>query len=205
MTVVMADSDYVTPIYEFLRSHAETDSEGRLMTGADIHPWLMADHGLNTSDARRIRTKSVKDLERRGLVLRHNPPAGPVEILSEAPARRLPDWSMDELMLALDLYLRTRGEISYSPRTQVVVDLSDELRSLTIFPLEVRSAPRFRNPAGVALKLHNFSANRPGPRGRWYAARCGRRPGGMGRMGPPPERTGCLRRRDTGQRGHRRA
>lgn len=69
----------------------------------------------------------------------------------------LPDWAVDELMLALDLYLRTRGEISYGASTGVVTDLSAELRSLRIFPDNVRANPRFRNPSGVALKLHNFS------------------------------------------------
>lgn len=78
----------------------------------------------------------------------------------------LPDWSVDELMLALDLYLRTRGEISYSPTTTVVTDLSAELRTLRIFPDEVRSNPRFRNPSGVALKLHNFSAIDPDHEGK---------------------------------------
>ncbi|MFC4785366.1 HNH endonuclease [Nocardioides sp. MAHUQ-72] len=78
----------------------------------------------------------------------------------------LPDWSIDELMLALDLYLRTRGEISYSPTVKVVTDLSAELRSLRIFPEEVRANPRFRNPSGVALKLHNFSSIDPDHEGQ---------------------------------------
>ena len=78
----------------------------------------------------------------------------------------LPDWSVDELMLALDLYLRTRGQISYSATTKAVTDLSTELRSLQVFPDEVRTAPRFRNPSGVALKLHNFSSIDPGHHGQ---------------------------------------
>jgi 5-methylcytosine-specific restriction protein A len=78
----------------------------------------------------------------------------------------LPDWSVDELMLALDLYLRTRGQISYSATTKVVTHLSGELRSLRIFPEEIRSVPRFRNPSGVALKLHNFSSIDPAHEGK---------------------------------------
>lgn len=74
---------------------------------------------------------------------------------------RPPPWSVDELMLALDLYLRTRGSLSYSPGSKVVTELSAELRTLRIFPAEVRSMPRFRNAAGVALKLHNFSSIDP--------------------------------------------
>ena len=81
----------------------------------------------------------------------------------------LPDWSVDELMLALDVYLRTRGEISYSPTVKVVTDLSAELRSLRIFPDEIRTSERFRNPSGVALKLHNLSAIDPDHEGKGMA------------------------------------
>lgn len=73
----------------------------------------------------------------------------------------LPDWTKDELALTLDLYLRTRDQGSYSPSTAVVTQLSDELRQLPIFAADVRANPRFRNPAGVALKLHNFSSIDP--------------------------------------------
>lgn len=77
-----------------------------------------------------------------------------------------PDWVIDELMLALDLYLRTRDESSYSPRTPAVVALSDELRALTVHAPEIRNEPRFRNPNSVALKLHNFAALDPMNSGR---------------------------------------
>ena len=76
-----------------------------------------------------------------------------------------PDWTMDELILTLDLYLATRGQISYSPRVPEVIGLSEILRGLRIFPPEVTQEPRFRNPAGVALKLHNLSAVDPGHSG----------------------------------------
>jgi 5-methylcytosine-specific restriction enzyme A len=78
----------------------------------------------------------------------------------------LPDWEKDELILALDLYLRTRGKITYSPAVKVVTDLSDELRSLRIFPAEITSNPLFRNASGVALKLHNFSSIDPSQPGK---------------------------------------
>lgn len=81
----------------------------------------------------------------------------------------LPDWSVDELMLALELCLQSRVEISHSPTVKVVTDLSAELRSLRIFPEEVRSNPRFRNPSGVALKLHNFSSIDPDHEGQGMA------------------------------------
>src|SRR5262245_32742753 len=41
---------------------------------------------------------------------------------------RLPDWSRDELMLALDMYLKTRGRMGYGTGNKDVIALSDELR-----------------------------------------------------------------------------
>jgi 5-methylcytosine-specific restriction protein A len=78
----------------------------------------------------------------------------------------LPDWQNDELILALDLYVRTRGKMGYSPTVKVVTDLSDELRSLRIFSAAVTSNPLFRNASGVALKLHNFSSIDPSQPGK---------------------------------------
>lgn len=40
---------------------------------------------------------------------------------------RLPNWSVDELLLALDLYLRTRDTIGYGKGTKEVIELSNEL------------------------------------------------------------------------------
>jgi len=77
----------------------------------------------------------------------------------------LPDWSNDELILALDLYLATRGAMGYGKTTKEVVDLSNLLRALVIFPSHVRQNPKFRNPSGVALKLHNFEAIDPSHQG----------------------------------------
>ncbi len=81
----------------------------------------------------------------------------------------LPDWTVDELMLALDLYLRTRGRVSYSSTSKEVTELSAELRALRIFTGDLRSHPRFRNPSGVALKLHNFSSIDPDHEGQGMA------------------------------------
>ncbi|MFD6141661.1 HNH endonuclease [Promicromonospora sp. NPDC060271] len=72
-----------------------------------------------------------------------------------------PNWSVDELMLALDLYLRTRGQIPYNVNAKIVTDLSAELRSLRVFPDHVRASPSFRNPNSVSLKLYNFSSIDP--------------------------------------------
>ena len=42
-----------------------------------------------------------------------------------------------------------------------MIELSNELRSLRIFPQSVRSNPKFRNPSGVALKLSNIQSIDP--------------------------------------------
>lgn len=64
-------------------------------------------------------------------------------------------------MIVLDFYLRTRGTMSYRRTAPGIPELSHELRSLRVLPLEVRSDPRFRNTSGVALKIHNFESLDP--------------------------------------------
>jgi 5-methylcytosine-specific restriction protein A len=76
-----------------------------------------------------------------------------------------PTWSVDELMLALDLYLSTRAQAGQSLSTRVAA-LSEELRSLRIFPAAVRANPAFRNLSSVSLKLDNFSAIDPAHEGQ---------------------------------------
>lgn len=73
-----------------------------------------------------------------------------------SPARN-PDWADDELILALDLYLRNGLLDDRDPR---VVELSELLNSLPIHTTRP-DVDRFRNPNGVALKLANFSALDP--------------------------------------------
>lgn len=71
---------------------------------------------------------------------------------------RLPDWTKDELILALDLYMKTRGQLGYSKTTKEVLALSNELRALHLFPQNIREQERFRDPAGVARMLSNFAS-----------------------------------------------
>ena len=74
---------------------------------------------------------------------------------------RNPPWAEQELILALDLYLRS-GLLP--AKDQAVAELSRVLNSLTIHS-ERPDAVRFRNENGVALKLANFAAidpNHPG-------------------------------------------
>ena len=74
---------------------------------------------------------------------------------------RLPTWSHDELILALDAYLQRRGLGGWSKTTKEAIDLSAQLRGLTIFLHGIRENARFRNAAGVALKVSNFAAIDP--------------------------------------------
>ena len=68
-----------------------------------------------------------------------------------------PTWESDEVILALDLYLRF-GRLD--PRHPEVIALSELLNRLPIHAPEVREA-NFRNPAGVALKIENLRALDP--------------------------------------------
>ena len=79
----------------------------------------------------------------------------------ERPSRN-PTWTEEELILALDLYLRSGLLDDADP---AAVDLSRDLNALTIHS-ERPDAVRFRNPNGVALKLANFAAIDPNYRGR---------------------------------------
>lgn len=72
-------------------------------------------------------------------------------------ARRNPSWAVDELVLALELYLRCGLLDDTDPRT---IELSEVLNSLPIHT-ERPDEERFRNPNGVALKLANFAALDP--------------------------------------------
>lgn len=70
------------------------------------------------------------------------------------PTIRNPPWTRDELILALDLYFRMSPKIGDASHQEVVA-LSKVLNSLPIHSLRP-DAQRFRNPAGVTMKLNNF-------------------------------------------------
>ena len=65
-----------------------------------------------------------------------------------------PDWSRDETLLALDLYLSLGGSVP-GPNDQRVIDLAGLLGRLPIHA-EKSKRETFRNPAGVAFKLQNL-------------------------------------------------
>jgi 5-methylcytosine-specific restriction enzyme A len=71
---------------------------------------------------------------------------------------RNPTWSRDELILALDLYLRHRERLPDSDDAEIV-ELSQTLNSL--FGEQAKDAALFRNRNGVYMKLANFRAVDP--------------------------------------------
>lgn len=83
------------------------------------------------------------------------------EVRAPEQSTRLPDWVPDEIILALDLYLRSGLLDDADP---LVVELSEVLRSLPIHAQ--RTQQRFRNPNGVTLKLANLAALDPSHPGR---------------------------------------
>ena len=85
--------------------------------------------------------------------------------LSDSTTRRPsrnPPWAEEELILALDLYLRL-GLLGVAH--PAVVGLSRALNAMSIHS-ERPDAVLFRNPNGVRLKLANFAALDPNYRGR---------------------------------------
>lgn len=69
-----------------------------------------------------------------------------------------PNWTRDELILALDLYLRHRPAVLGKTSAEVI-ELSEALNRMP--RAEGRRSPTHRNPSGVAMKLLNFRSLDP--------------------------------------------
>jgi 5-methylcytosine-specific restriction enzyme A len=67
---------------------------------------------------------------------------------------RNPDWTRDELILALELYMRA-GRKQLEASHPDVIQLSKLLNQLPIHDETLRNSD-FRNPQGVSMKLGNF-------------------------------------------------
>jgi 5-methylcytosine-specific restriction protein A len=74
--------------------------------------------------------------------------------LATSTPHRSPNWTRDELILALDLYFRVNPRHT-SSRNQDIMELTSLLNSLPIHAGVLRGAA-FRNPLGVYRKLCNF-------------------------------------------------
>ncbi|MBM0108931.1 hypothetical protein JM946_29750 [Steroidobacter sp. S1-65] len=76
---------------------------------------------------------------------------------------RNPDWTREEHLLGLDLYLRLRGS-SYSDEHPEVIKLSETLRKLAALR-KMQGTETFRNANGVSMKMLNFRRVDPEYRG----------------------------------------
>ena len=74
--------------------------------------------------------------------------------------KRIPPWSREEIILALDLYFRIDA-YRISARSPEIVRLSSLLRNLSVCSSERSSS--YKNPTGVYMKLMNlYSIENPG-------------------------------------------
>ena len=76
-----------------------------------------------------------------------------------------PPWTREELILALDLYMRL-GRTAPGAQHPEVLKLSDTLNRLAVDVPAAKKLDRFRNPNGVAMKLANFQSHDPSYPGR---------------------------------------
>lgn len=78
----------------------------------------------------------------------------PFRISKDSNMAKNPNWTRDELILALELYMRV-NPVHTSDKDPEIIALSEMLNSL---PIHSRTEQRekFRNPNGVYMKLCNF-------------------------------------------------
>lgn len=74
-----------------------------------------------------------------------------------------PNWKEEELILVLNLYFAhdLKWLNSASERTNEIIEMSNLLRSLELFDIDVRSVTNFRSPSSVHMKLMNFKGLDP--------------------------------------------
>ncbi len=82
-----------------------------------------------------------------------------IDTPAESPQGRNPNWSRDELILALDIYM-TNPASPPGKTSRAVIELSELLNRLGN---QVRGSvgATFRNPAGVYMKMMNLRAHDP--------------------------------------------
>src|SRR4051812_2689480 len=73
-----------------------------------------------------------------------------------------PNWTRDEVILALDLYFNIAKRKQFDAGHPEVIRLSQFLNKVTVYDTDDRDKA-FRNPQGVSMKLGNFvSLDNPG-------------------------------------------
>lgn len=78
---------------------------------------------------------------------------------AEKAKKRNPDWTRDELLVALDYYFRHPGE-SHDPRKPGVLQLTSQI-GLVAKALGITGSDSLRNVNGVSMKLLNFRGHDP--------------------------------------------
>ncbi len=73
---------------------------------------------------------------------------------ADEPTHRNPPWSRNELILALDFYLRHRASLPGKESIEIA-ELSQTLGDLRHLP-DIDNALNFRNANGVYMKMMNF-------------------------------------------------
>lgn len=130
--------------------------DSKAITGA-AHGYEHPDIGpLRARDFSGGEAHAVRVLERLGFDI-ERVDASSADLQPEFRRGRNPAWAVDELILALDLYLDSGLLDDADPK---VVELSEILNRLPIHT-QRPDEERFRNPNGVSLKLANFAALDP--------------------------------------------
>jgi len=75
-----------------------------------------------------------------------------------AEKKRMPPLRIDEVILLVDAYFRMEVIKSSTVRSEMLLDLSNKMRSLPFYP-ELRSNPAFRSPSGMAMLVNNLRTN----------------------------------------------
>jgi 5-methylcytosine-specific restriction protein A len=148
----------------FLEKYGFGSSRGWMLRGEDGHEYdakavLGAAHGFQhpargplTADQFHGGEPTARRLRAMGFTV------------TEPSATRNPVWSRDELILALDLYVRHRPTFP-DDRHPDVIELSGLLNRVAALSGVSRVA-NFRNPNGVAMKLQNFRRLDPDQHGK---------------------------------------
>ena len=110
----------------------------------DLGPLLSSDFtGGERTVVRRLRTLEFEV-------------SGPVSL---PETKRNPPWTRDELILALDHYIKNPGS-SHDPGSAAIQDLAREISGIARL-LGLSGSETLRNANGVAMKLLNFRAHDP--------------------------------------------
>lgn len=140
----------------------------RMQAAAQARSWTPSDFaqiraaaGLLPRSAARIWEKELQEREEQVRAWAHSFDGTTATPRAPGPSGKFIriDWTRDELILALDLYMRDRRR-AWDDDDREVIDLSRLLRRLAPL-LGMQGGPTFRNANGVAMKLMNLRSLDP--------------------------------------------